>query len=101
MKFADNILKTFATSISIVLSCFLSFLLLGDLKLTSSFVMGTGIILTATYLYSRASEKQVLSIPVSSSSEFSVKDAPTNPDESALKASAQKGMFNAEHKDIV
>ena len=54
MKYADNILKTFATSIySIVLSCVLSFWLIDDLDLTPTFVLGTVVIIGSTCLYSR------------------------------------------------
>lgn len=54
MKYADNILKTFATSISIVMSCIFSYYLLGDDNLTATFIVGTAAILFATYLYSVA-----------------------------------------------
>ncbi len=52
MKFADNILKTFATSNSIILSCIFSYFLLGDLNLTVTFILGTTAIIFATILYS-------------------------------------------------
>ena len=55
MKYADNILKTFATSISIVLSCLLSYTLLGDLNFTANFVLGAATIISATAVYARAS----------------------------------------------
>ena len=55
IKYADNILKTFATAISIVLSCILSYCLLGDLNLAPTFTLGTTLIIAATILYSRAS----------------------------------------------
>lgn len=54
MKYADNILKTFATSISIIFSCFLSYFLLGDLTISLPFVLGTFAIVYASYLYSQA-----------------------------------------------
>lgn len=94
MKFADNILKTFATSISIVLSCFLSFLLLGDLKLTSSFILGTAIIMAATFFYSKASE-QLSTITNANSNELSVNSLNEN-DQRTLK-----GLYNAEPKETV
>jgi len=58
IKFADNILKTFATAISIVLSCLLSYFLFGDLNLTLSFTLGTIVIIVATLLYGKASTTQ-------------------------------------------
>ncbi len=59
IKYADNILKTFSTAISIVLSCILSYWLLGDLNLAPTFPIGTIIIIVATILYSRASNTSV------------------------------------------
>lgn len=56
MKYADNILKTFSNAISIVLSCILSYLLLGDLNLAPTFTLGTVVIISATIMYSRASQ---------------------------------------------
>ncbi|GBG25962.1 CMP-sialic acid transporter [Hondaea fermentalgiana] len=50
MKYADNILKGFATSISIVLSSVLSSLLF-DFELTFQFVVGTSIVIAAVFLF--------------------------------------------------
>ncbi|XP_046447986.1 UDP-N-acetylglucosamine transporter-like isoform X3 [Daphnia pulex] len=53
MKYADNILKTFATANSIALSCVLSHFLLGDDDtFTPTFLIGTCVIILATFLYS-------------------------------------------------
>jgi hypothetical protein len=52
MKYADNILKTFATANSIALSCVFSYFLLGDETFTPTFLVGTFIIIFATFLYS-------------------------------------------------
>jgi UDP-sugar transporter A1/2/3 len=53
MKYADNILKTFATANSIALSCVLSYFLLGDDDtFTPTFLLGTFVIILATFLYS-------------------------------------------------
>ena len=41
IKFADNILKGFATSVSIVLSCLVSYVVFHDLKLETNFILGT------------------------------------------------------------
>nr|XP_054931466.1 UDP-N-acetylglucosamine transporter-like isoform X3 [Dermacentor andersoni] len=51
VRYADSILKGFATSISIVLSTFCSYYLLGDLLPTRNFFFGAGIVITATSLY--------------------------------------------------
>ncbi|KAF9190559.1 hypothetical protein BGZ51_008497 [Haplosporangium sp. Z 767] len=51
VKYADNILKGFATSISIVISAIASVALFGS-KIGTIFVIGTVLVLGATYLYS-------------------------------------------------
>ncbi|KAL3209279.1 hypothetical protein MRX96_009271 [Rhipicephalus microplus] len=51
VRYADSILKGFATSISIVLSTLCSYYLLGDLLPTRNFFLGAGIVITATSLY--------------------------------------------------
>ncbi|XP_032788212.1 UDP-N-acetylglucosamine transporter isoform X2 [Daphnia magna] len=58
IKYADNILKTFATSNSIVLSCILSYIILDDFNLTPTFIVGTLFILLATFLYTTAIDKR-------------------------------------------
>ncbi|ERF74172.1 hypothetical protein EPUS_03362 [Endocarpon pusillum Z07020] len=49
--YADNISKNFATSISMVLSSLASFFFF-DFEATGNFVLGTSVVLLATYLYS-------------------------------------------------
>lgn len=68
VKYADNILKTFATAISIIMSCILSYWVFGDLNLAPTFTLGTIIIIASTIIYSRASmnPKQLNVIPFSS-----------------------------------
>ncbi|KAG0043647.1 hypothetical protein BGZ83_011184 [Gryganskiella cystojenkinii] len=51
VKYADNILKGFATSISIVISAIASVALFGT-HIGSIFLLGTALVLGATYLYS-------------------------------------------------
>lgn len=51
VRYADSILKGFATSISIVLSTICSYYLLGDLLPTQNFFLGAGIVISATTLY--------------------------------------------------
>lgn len=51
IKYADNILKGFATSVSIILSCLCSYVVFGDLEITPQFVFGTATVIGATFLY--------------------------------------------------
>ena len=51
VKYADNILKGFAVSLSIILSSITSYLLLGDLQLSGLFVVGTAFVIASTFLY--------------------------------------------------
>jgi len=51
INYADNIAKNFATSISIILSFFFSVFFF-EFQVTFSFVVGTAIVIFATYLYS-------------------------------------------------
>jgi len=52
IKYSDNILKSFATSLSIVLS-FLASVALFHLNITPSFVLGSSTVLAATWLYNK------------------------------------------------
>ncbi|KAM3865821.1 solute carrier family 35 member A3b [Diretmus argenteus] len=52
IKYADNILKGFATSISIIMSTLISYFLLEDFNPTSVFFMGAVLVIAATFLYS-------------------------------------------------
>lgn len=54
IKHADNILKNFATSFSLVFSCFFSSLLF-NMSLNGLFLIGVGMVLFATSLYSQGS----------------------------------------------
>ncbi|XP_052405613.1 UDP-N-acetylglucosamine transporter isoform X1 [Carassius gibelio] len=51
IKYADNILKGFATSISIILSTLISYFLLEDFDPTSVFFLGAMLVIAATFLY--------------------------------------------------
>jgi UDP-sugar transporter A1/2/3 len=51
VKYADNVLKVFASSFSIVVSCIISAFLF-DFHPTHSFVVGASLVLTATVMYS-------------------------------------------------
>ncbi|KAL8590401.1 hypothetical protein ACOMHN_011615 [Nucella lapillus] len=61
MKYADNILKGFASAISIILTSIISCILLQDLHLSCSFLSGTSIVLISALLYNvdRAADKYV------------------------------------------
>ncbi len=52
IKYADNILKGFATSLSIVIS-FLASVALFNLQMTVTFVLGSSVVLVATFLYNQ------------------------------------------------
>ena len=51
VKYADNILKGFATSLAIVLTCVISVFLF-DFSLTARFAAGAALVLYSTYMYS-------------------------------------------------
>ncbi|KAL0966753.1 hypothetical protein UPYG_G00299720 [Umbra pygmaea] len=51
IKYADNILKGFATSLSIILSTLISYFWLNDFDPTSVFFLGTVLVIAATFLY--------------------------------------------------
>ncbi|KAG4090274.1 nucleotide-sugar transporter [Neocallimastix lanati (nom. inval.)] len=52
VKYADNILKGFANSLSIVLSCIISYFLF-DFNITLLFIIGCGLVLLSSYLYGK------------------------------------------------
>lgn len=52
IKYADNILKGFATSLSIILSTLTSYFLLADFNPTGVFFCGAVLVIAATFLYS-------------------------------------------------
>ncbi|EPT27586.1 UDP-galactose transporter subfamily protein [Toxoplasma gondii ME49] len=51
LKYADNILKCFGNALSIVLSCFVSWWVIGDFVPSTLFSVGAALVLTATFLY--------------------------------------------------
>jgi len=51
IKYADNILKGFATSASIVVSSLASWLVLSDLQPGVQFLLGTGLVIISSFLY--------------------------------------------------
>ncbi|RDB22162.1 UDP-galactose transporter [Hypsizygus marmoreus] len=57
IKYSDNILKGFATSLSIVLS-FLASVALFDFRITPSFIIGASTVLSATWMYNQPPGKE-------------------------------------------
>lgn len=57
IKYSDNILKGFATSLSIILS-FLASVILFNFSITLSFVIGSTTVLVATWLYNQPAGKE-------------------------------------------
>jgi UDP-sugar transporter A1/2/3 len=52
IKYADNILKSFANSMSIVITGLISYLFLDDFQISTNFLFGSGLVTMATFLYS-------------------------------------------------
>ena len=57
IKYSDNILKGFATSLSIILS-FLASVILFNFRITPSFLIGSTTVLAATWLYNQPAGKE-------------------------------------------
>jgi len=55
VKYADNILKGFANSISIILSCIVSYFIF-DFNITLIFIAGCSLVMFSTYLYGKKFE---------------------------------------------
>jgi UDP-sugar transporter A1/2/3 len=51
IKYADNILKSFANAMSIILSSLLSYFLLNDFTFTSTFLAGAPLVILAVFIY--------------------------------------------------
>jgi solute carrier family 35 (UDP-sugar transporter), member A1/2/3 len=51
VKYADNVLKGFATSLSIVLSAIISAVYFQDVSLNTAFIAGSAVVLGSVYLY--------------------------------------------------
>ena len=60
IKYADNILKGFATSISIIVSCIASVYLF-ETQINSIFILGTSFVVVSTVLYSYSPQKSIQS----------------------------------------
>ncbi|KAF2744673.1 hypothetical protein M011DRAFT_528247 [Sporormia fimetaria CBS 119925] len=64
IKYADNIAKNFATSLSVILSCAASVWFF-NFRVTKEYVLGTSVVLFATWLYSQPDKKPAAGIPKS------------------------------------
>ena len=62
VKYADNILKGFATSLAIILSCIVSIYLF-DFHLTLQFSVGTLLVMASVFLYSYSPPKNTSGQP--------------------------------------
>ena len=51
VKYADNVLKGFATSISIILSAVISAMYFNDVNVNTAFLVGSLVVLASVYLY--------------------------------------------------
>jgi len=59
VKYADNILKGFATSISIILSCSISYFVF-NFNITLIFITGCTLVIFATYLYNKSLKQKII-----------------------------------------
>lgn len=50
--YADNVLKGFATSFSVIISCIISSWLMESTGINSLFILGAGIVVTSAFVYS-------------------------------------------------
>jgi len=62
VKYADNLLKGFATSISIVCSCLVSTMLFDDFTMSAKFLLGTFLVIASTMMYSTSIEQIMATI---------------------------------------
>ncbi|KAG5463283.1 MAG: nucleotide-sugar transporter-domain-containing protein [Olpidium bornovanus] len=63
VKYADNILKGFATSVSIILSCIASVFLF-NFTVTGTFLVGAFLVIYATYIYGLPDERRTAAIDI-------------------------------------
>jgi solute carrier family 35 (UDP-sugar transporter), member A1/2/3 len=60
VKYADNVVKGFATSISILMTCTVSYFLF-NFAITGQFLLGASVVLYSTYLYGKPTQPQLQS----------------------------------------
>ncbi|KAG6812412.1 hypothetical protein H0H92_002988 [Tricholoma furcatifolium] len=100
IKYSDNILKGFATSLSIVLS-FLASVLLFDFHITLSFVIGASTVLSATWMYNQPAGKEPAISITRQTEKGNFPGSPVAPDEPILgqfsrkKSSTSLGIASA------
>lgn len=63
VRYADNILKGFATSLSIILSCIASVFLF-DYKITAYFIVGAALVIAAIFIYGRPQSQPKPDLPI-------------------------------------
>ncbi|KAL0072837.1 hypothetical protein AAF712_000600 [Marasmius tenuissimus] len=80
IKYSDNILKGFATSLSIILS-FLASVVLFNFQITPSFIIGASTVLCSTWMYNQPAGKEPISIVLSSSKQSNTPFTPVDPKE--------------------
>ena len=92
IKYSDNILKGFATSLAIILS-FLASVALFDFKLTPSFVVGSTTVLAATWMYNQPAGKETITIPIPSRSSTPFNGTPTGSPKIVSSALGEKSDY--------
>jgi len=55
VKYADSVLKNFSTSVSIVVSCLVSYVVFGETDLSPQFLAGVSLVMYSTFLYGTSS----------------------------------------------
>lgn len=109
IKYSDNILKGFATSLSIVLS-FLASVALFDFSITPSFIIGALTVLSATWMYNQPTTETsstTASSPTSSSSiakepslSTTLKSAENDPEPLSLSSGKSTPLYPVTPNDI-
>ncbi|KAG5338801.1 UDP-galactose transporter [Termitomyces sp. T112] len=89
IKYSDNILKGFATSLSIVLS-FLASVFLFDFHITFSFIVGASTVLSATWMYNQPANKEPIITLTRMSEKGAFIGSPIAPDEPILGQFSRK-----------
>ncbi|KAF8582311.1 hypothetical protein K439DRAFT_1647637 [Ramaria rubella] len=90
IKYSDNILKGFATSLSIIIS-FLASVALFNFRITPAFVFGATTVLLATIMYNKPGGK---SSPAASSTDVRAAFSPVGPNSPILGQFAGKKRFS-------
>ncbi|KAL7008144.1 hypothetical protein EMMF5_002326 [Cystobasidiomycetes sp. EMM_F5] len=78
IKYADNIAKGFATSLSIILS-FIAGIVLFSTPITVNFLAGSALVLAATYVYNLPEKPKIVAIVDGTSQTIQMPDRPITP----------------------